>query len=354
MTPVSEFGDKWMREHYSDDIGTDGMAGIVDAPRDGWEFEPSPEPDGDQRNSQHPDDPGADEPPDDDPGHVTHSAQLGVAYHLADLHKDRLLHVHSIGWHHWDGTRWKYDDTGAAQRAVYTTRALWIEALRADKKRRKAIVNDIERCETANGVLGVLTLARALPEFAATVRDLDADPWLLNCANGTLDLRTMKLSPHNPADRITRIPRTPRTSLTPAAPSGSSSYERILPDGDVRGYLQRIIGLSLLGEVNGDKQLAPIGYGGGANGKTTFSETVCHALGDYASAAARVCSSCDAATYTPQDKPTCSAAGSLPQQKPSKERISISRCSNELPAAIRSRRASCAKTSSSSPHRICC
>ena len=56
----------------------------------------------------------------------------------------------------------------------------------------------------------------------------------------------------------------------------------MLPDNDVRDYLQRLTGLSLLGEVNGDKQIAPIAYGAGANGKTTYIETVCFALGDYA------------------------------------------------------------------------
>ena len=37
------------------------------------------------------------------------------------------------------------------------------------------------------------------------MKDLDADPWLLNCANGTLDLHTIALRAHNPADRITKV-----------------------------------------------------------------------------------------------------------------------------------------------------
>ena len=31
------------------------------------------------------------------------------------------------------------------------------------------------------------------------------DPWLFNCANGTLDLRTMVQRPHDPADRISKV-----------------------------------------------------------------------------------------------------------------------------------------------------
>ncbi len=230
-------------------------------------------------NNQHPDDSG--EPP----GGIEHTAHLGMAVELARRHNRKLLHVHGIGWHYWDGTRWAADDTGAAQRAVYATLgAVWRDAFTASPERRKEIARMVTQCETANGVLGVLTLARALPEFAATVRDLDADPWLLNCANGTLDLRTGERRRHDPADRITRI-----TNAAYRPDTRSSEWtqflERILPDANVRGYVQRVIGLSLLGEVNGDKQLAPICYGDGANGKSTFRETICHTLGDYASAA---------------------------------------------------------------------
>ena len=33
---------------------------------------------------------------------------------------------------------------------------------------------------------------------------LDADPWLLNCTNGTLDLRTGTLQSHRQEDRLTK------------------------------------------------------------------------------------------------------------------------------------------------------
>ncbi len=38
-----------------------------------------------------------------------------------------------------------------------------------------------------------------------TPDDLDADPFLLNCANGTLDLRTSELRSHDPADLLTKM-----------------------------------------------------------------------------------------------------------------------------------------------------
>lgn len=48
-----------------------------------------------------------------------HRGQLRIAYRLADAYAGRLLHVHGLGWHTWDGTRWAEDNRGAAQNAVY-------------------------------------------------------------------------------------------------------------------------------------------------------------------------------------------------------------------------------------------
>ena len=42
---------------------------------------------------------------------------------------------------------------------------------------------------------GALTLASTEPGFPVGVDELDADPFLLNCRNGVLDLRTGELGP---------------------------------------------------------------------------------------------------------------------------------------------------------------
>lgn len=212
--------------------------------------------------------------------YVGHTAQLQFAYRLADLAKGQLLHVHGIGWHYWTGTCWTYDDKGMAFRTVYKLlKALWKHAF-GDTDQAKELAKAISRCETANGVAGILTLARALPEFAVTVRDLDADPYLLNCANGTLDLRTMELRDHDAADRITMVTR---AAYDPdaAAATWNRFLARVLPDEDVRAYLQRVTGVGLLGKVA--EHILAILTGTGANGKGTFYKAVLWALGDYGS-----------------------------------------------------------------------
>jgi putative DNA primase/helicase len=220
----------------------------------------------------------------DDEPNVTHSAHLGMAVKLAEQFAGQLLYVEKIGWHRWDDTRWAPGAASHARRAVHTVikrdRAA-VEQLTLPEKELNKLIAQIETFETAYAISGILTEAAVLHQFWVDVKDLDADPWLLNCANGTLDLHTMELRQHDPRDLITKIAH---AAYTPDADGRTwvRFLQRVLPDADVRDYLQRLTGLALLGKVNGDKQIAPIMTGRGANGKTTYIEAVMFALGDYA------------------------------------------------------------------------
>ncbi len=207
-----------------------------------------------------------------------HGGQVRMAYRLAKANSDRLLFVYGIGWHWFDGTRWALDDQGVATRAVVEV----LQDALSDSVADPTLRRDVGKCETKNGIDGVLGIAAALEPLAATVADMDADPYLLNCANGTLDLRTSELRAHDPADRLTKVTR---AAYRPEARSQEweTFLGRVLPDEDVRGYLQRLIGLSLLGKVR--EHIFTIATGTGANGKGTSYTAILHAIGDYGHAA---------------------------------------------------------------------
>jgi len=220
------------------------------------------------------------EPSDDwePPQGEEHSGQARMAYRLAERYAGRLMHVYGIGWHRWDGRRWIEDDRGEATRAV-------LEVLRAalgDSLGDKPLRADVRKCESAAGVAGVLDLAAALEPFACTVTDLDADPYLLNVANGVLDLHTLTLRPHDPADRMTKV-----TGASYDPDATGSTWEaflaRVLPDVPVRDFLQRYVGVGLSGRVL--EHVLAILIGSGRNGKSVFYEATGMALGDYASTA---------------------------------------------------------------------
>lgn len=213
-----------------------------------------------------------------DPAEREHRGQARMAYRLAALYSGRLLHVHGLGWHAWDGARWALDERGAAKRAVLSVLRDALASSLDDKELRA----DVRKCETASGVAGVLDLAAALEPFAAAVTDLDADPYLVNCTNGTLDLRTLDLHPHDPGERLTMVTRA-AWEPSATAPTWERFLSRVLPNPEVREYLQRLAGLALLGRV--EEHVFAIATGTGANGKGTTYNALLHALGDYGHAA---------------------------------------------------------------------
>jgi putative DNA primase/helicase len=183
-----------------------------------------------------------------------------------------VLYVHGSGWHWWDSTRWAPDiHSGKTNRILEDLlRLCWTEA-----QHDTALGSDVRASMTATGSAGVLALAST----KMLAENVDADPYLLNCQNGTLDLHTLQLKPHDPADMITKITG---ASYTPGAAGTTwrEFLESSLPDPEVRGFLQRYAGQALVGRSVEHRLV--IAYGTGRNGKGTFARAVKAALGGYA------------------------------------------------------------------------
>ena len=120
----------------------------------------------------------------------------------------------------------------------------------------------------------------AKPMLAIDVSELDFDPELLNTPEGTFDL-TKGLDgvhPHDPDDLITKI-----TACGPGD-KGSKLWEDALNtffcnDQELIDYVQEIVGMAAVGKVYAEHMI--IAYGGGANGKSTFWNTIARVLGNY-------------------------------------------------------------------------
>jgi putative DNA primase/helicase len=109
---------------------------------------------------------------------------------------------------------------------------------------------------------------------------LDLDSYLLSVANGTLNLRTGELLSHRKEDFITKYLDIPY-NVGASAPRWEQFIREITQD-DVKlaGFLQRITGYFLTGDIS--EQCAFIFHGHGANGKSTFIEVLQTLLGRYA------------------------------------------------------------------------
>src|SRR2546429_2013340 len=113
--------------------------------------------------------------------------ELGYARRLIHVYGGRLRYVPAWRrWLVWDGQRWAHDSTGQAQRwAKVIARRLTTDALAIeDDAKRRGAVNLARRGESSSGVKGALILARTQTGIVANPDDLDAHPFLLNCANG--------------------------------------------------------------------------------------------------------------------------------------------------------------------------
>lgn len=211
--------------------------------------------------------------------------ELGYAHRLIAVYGNRLRYVPAWRrWLVWDGKRWANDSTGQAPRWMKSVaRRVTADALALDdEQKRKTTLGLARRGESSAGVAGALTLAGTEEEVVVSPEDLDADPFLLNCANGTLDLRTGELRAHDPSDLLIKMAG---AAFDPTATGGAFTafLKRVQPDPKMRTYLARLVGHSLEGRVV--EHILPIFHGDGANGKGTFIGAVLGALGDYADAA---------------------------------------------------------------------
>jgi putative DNA primase/helicase len=194
-------------------------------------------------------------------------------------HSSSLRHVHSLGWHRWDGSRWQLDDERTDIKAAVATTKQAVKSL-ADftGPARDDLLADIRRSESANGLEGMLKIASALPPISTSSKALDADPYLFNTPTNTLNLKTGADHPNRRDDLITKV--SGGNLHTDPDYEWETFLRRILPDDDVRAFVRRLIGYAMLGKVT--EHVMPILTGTGANGKGTFRDAVMEAFGDYA------------------------------------------------------------------------
>lgn len=208
---------------------------------------------------------------------------LGNAERLRDKFGGRIRHCAALDvWLIWDGTRWKQDEQREIHhRGAETVRAIYAEA--ADGvtlQEREAIAKHATKSEAVARIEAMISLARSLPEIAILVTDLDTDRWALNCLNGTLDLRTGILRPHDPADLLTK-----RCPVIYDAAAALPLWDRFISettgdDEEFAAFLQRIAGYTLQGDPSEEVIVFP--HGPGATGKSTLLEALKATLGDYA------------------------------------------------------------------------
>lgn len=216
---------------------------------------------------------------------------MGNAERLIDQYAQDLRRVGTLGaWFVWNGKRWVEDKNSLVFHIMKeVVRSIQVEATKEkDTTRNRKLLQHAIASESKTAVAAAAWLAQSDPAVTADLDDFDADPMLLNCPNGTLDLTTGRLRPHARGDMLTSICPTPfdpeakcpqwEKTLALIFPADTSDHELGGNEGLIT-YLQRLFGLCLTGRV--DEAILPIFWGGGANGKSTILNTVRAVLGGF-------------------------------------------------------------------------
>lgn len=203
--------------------------------------------------------------------------------------KDLLYCLDSEKWHKWDGKRWKPASDKGTELYNMVSAVMRLSGMAYDDKygqpkdkeeetAARTFKHFCRKSENTRNIVSTIQRARAL--FPVYMEDLNPDPWLLNCQNGTVNLRTGQFRQHNRNDHITMICDADYVPGVGWSDLWENTVKQIMPDAEVRHFLHKFIGYCLTGLTREEKFLFLYGPGGG--GKGTFIETIAKVLGDYA------------------------------------------------------------------------
>lgn len=217
------------------------------------------------------------------PGVKTYSLDdTGNARRFRDRYADRVRYNPTDKcWMVWDGARWKRDD-------LATIKGLADEMLdQMDKacfgirdiNTAGALRRHVQKSRSSRSKEAFLKEAQHLPGIPMLPEQFDRNKGLLNLRNGILNLARRELVPHDRARYITRMAQ---VDYDPAAQAPVwEAFIQSVTGGDAQlaEYLQVMVGYCLCGSTR--EQCMFFLYGDGANGKSTFLETLAKMLGDY-------------------------------------------------------------------------
>ena len=227
---------------------------------------------------------------------VSPCTHLANSHRIRHYYKGKIWYALGIGWVIWTGKFWRPDPTsegaiatgfvdGLSRRIATEAGAVTrLASEEADPEKRESLMERAEalikwavHSENERVIASGLKLTKhaLLIEYGS----LNADPWLFNVQNGTIDLCTGKLRAHSPADLITFL--SPVTYDPQATCPTWLKFVSDVFDGDTDmiAFIRRGIGWSLTGVVK-ERALFFLYGNSGKNGKTTMVEAVMKLVGN--------------------------------------------------------------------------
>lgn len=207
---------------------------------------------------------------------------MGNGYLFADWYKEKVRFVpEAKTWFIYNGKVWERDVGGL--RAMHLCKeladALHIYALSIEDEKQRISYSEATS-KWQRRAYRETVLKDAADVYPASLSEFDRDPHLLNCQNGTLDLRNRAFRPHDPRDMLTMIAN---VDYDPEA--RCERWERFIEeimqgDQEKAVFLQKAMGYALTGDTR--HECLFFFYGPTSrNGKSTTIEPIMHMMGDY-------------------------------------------------------------------------
>ena len=189
-------------------------------------------------------------------------------------------------WLMWDGMVWN-KDTGmqVQQMAKLVARTI---TQRASTCTDDALIKRMTKwgkdSEGDNRRKAMISCAKSEPEICRTDEQFDKHPYLLNTKSGVVDLKTGKITPHNPELLITQLCPYEVSNEPP------DKFLKFIDDIFLRSdemiyWMQSYLGYCLTGAM--DEQIFPVWYGEGQNGKSVLLAIISAIMGTYSKHSAR-------------------------------------------------------------------
>ncbi|MEV0445469.1 phage/plasmid primase, P4 family [Streptomyces spectabilis] len=174
----------------------------------------------------------------------------------------RIRYAAGLGFYTWNGRTWVRSDMRVRQE-IHRMGAALVLAGQNQLARGFTMTSRID---------ALLTELCSVPNVSIAATDFDDRPDLLNFRNGTVDLRTGRLRPHNQADLLTYaldIDYNPDARC----PRWESFLAEIFPAmPEMPAYIQRLVGYGITGHTT--EQSFGVLWGKGANGKSVLVDTL--------------------------------------------------------------------------------
>ncbi|QQG36838.1 MAG: hypothetical protein HYS17_03440 [Micavibrio aeruginosavorus] len=227
---------------------------------------------------------------------------FGNGQRLVARYGHDLISVPKAGWYGWTGQRWSLQ-IGAAmahkysQRISRDLRGEVIAAMAAGPKDDEPPKDFMARIkahykfsfDSGNTTRISAIMREAEPHLQKEIDAFDTHHFLLNLKNGTLNLKAefnddedfdgIVLEEHQRKNLITKVARV-SYDRDAQAPVFNKFIREVMPDDEVRLFLQRFFGYCLTGDTG--KQVIVMLWGEGSNGKSTLMDLFTWMLGDYA------------------------------------------------------------------------